>query len=91
MDYQLSRNVAFEARYDRRRLDHVIEDSAIYNPAVGETFVVVNPGQGVNSTFSGFCNFLYGAGNAGCVSQTDSTLRTRQFPLHAATTAWNFV
>ena len=68
VDYQLSRNVAFEARYDRRRLDHVIEDSAIYNPAVGETFVVVNPGQGVNSTFSGFCNFLYGAGNAGCVS-----------------------
>jgi hypothetical protein len=68
VDYQISRNVAFEARYDRRRLDHVIEDSAIYNPDVGETFVVVNPGQGVNATFSGFCNFLYGAGNSGCVS-----------------------
>ncbi len=25
-----------------------------------ETFVIVNPGQGVNATFSGFCNFLYG-------------------------------
>ena len=60
MDYQLGPNVAFEARWDRRRLDHVIEDSAIYNPAVGETFVIVNPGQGVNRTFNGFCNFLYG-------------------------------
>jgi Carboxypeptidase regulatory-like domain len=61
VDYQLSRLVAFEARYDRRRLDHVIEDSAIYGVGEGETFVVVNPGQGVNSTFLGFCSFLYGA------------------------------
>ena len=38
----------------------MIEDSAIYNPAVGETFVIVNPGQGVNSTFTNFYNFLYG-------------------------------
>lgn len=61
VDYQISTNYAFEARWDRRRLDHVIEDSAIYNPAVGETFVIVNPGEGVNSTFNGFWNFLYGA------------------------------
>ena len=27
---------------------------------MGETFVIVNPGQGVNSTFNGFWNFLYG-------------------------------
>ena len=60
VDYQLAPNVAFEARWDRRRLDHVIEDSAIFNPAVGETFVIVNPGQGVNKTFSSFYNFLYG-------------------------------
>ncbi len=59
VDYQLGKTLAFEARWDRRRLDHVIEDSAIYNPLVGETFVIVNPGQGVNSTFSGFYNFLY--------------------------------
>jgi hypothetical protein len=58
-DYQISRNLAFEARWDRRRLDHVIEDSAIFNPNVGETFVIVNPGQGVNRTFNGFYNFLY--------------------------------
>ena len=68
VDYQLAKNVAFEARWDRRRLDHVIEDSAIFNASNGsETFVIVNPGQGVNSTFDGFCNFLYGAAAAtGC-------------------------
>jgi hypothetical protein len=59
VDYQIAKTLAFEARWDRRRLDHVIEDSAIYNPLVGETFVIVNPGQGANKTFSGFYNFLY--------------------------------
>ena len=48
-DYQVTRTLAFEARYDRRRLDHVIEDSAIGNPDIGETFVIVNPGEGINS------------------------------------------
>jgi hypothetical protein len=60
VDYQLTPTLAFEARYDRRRLDHVIEDSSIFNPAIGETFVIVNPGEGVNKTFSGFYNFLAG-------------------------------
>lgn len=59
-DYQLAPTLAFEARWDRRRLDHVIEDSALANPQVGETFVIVNPGQGINSTYNGFYNFLYG-------------------------------
>jgi carboxypeptidase family protein len=59
-DYQLRPSLAFEVRYDRRRLDHVIEDSALVNPNIGETFVIVNPGQGVNSTYNGFYNFLYG-------------------------------
>jgi len=67
-DYQLSKSMALEVRYDRRRLDHVIEDSSIYNPAVGETFVIVNPGQGVNATFNGFCNFLYSTGVNPCSS-----------------------
>jgi hypothetical protein len=48
----------------------VIEDSAIFNPSTGsETFVIVNPGQGINSTFSGFYNFLYGSApdcSSGC-------------------------
>jgi hypothetical protein len=59
-DYQLAPSLAFEARWDRRRLDHVIEDSALANPAIGETFVIVNPGQGANATFDKFWNFLYG-------------------------------
>jgi Carboxypeptidase regulatory-like domain len=59
-DYQIAPTLAFEARYDRRRLDHVIEDSALVNPTIGETFVIVNPGQGVNSTYDKFYNFLYG-------------------------------
>ena len=59
-DYQLFPSVAFEARYDRRRLDHVIEDSSLFNPSIGETFVIVNPGQGVNSTYNGFYNFISG-------------------------------
>jgi hypothetical protein len=67
-DYQLSKTVTVEARYDRRRLDHVIEDSAIYNPAVGETFVIVNPGEGSNGTFEGFCDFLYSTDPSGCIS-----------------------
>jgi hypothetical protein len=60
VDYQLTRTLAFEARYDRRRLDHVIEDSSIFNTSIGETFVIVNPGEGVNKTFSGSYNFLAG-------------------------------
>ena len=68
IDYQLTPTLAFEARYDRRRLDHVIEDSAIFNPAVGETFVIVNPGQGVAKTYDQFFDFLYGVNNSDCGS-----------------------
>jgi hypothetical protein len=61
-DYQLRPGLALEARWERRRLDHVIEDSSVFNAATGaETFVIVNPGQGVNRTLLGFCDFLYGA------------------------------
>lgn len=74
VDYQLSRTLALEARYDRRRLDHVIEDAAVYNNQVGETFVIVNPGQGANASISSYCNFLYGAGNAGCVPPVGTSL-----------------
>jgi Carboxypeptidase regulatory-like domain len=69
IDHQLSKGLFFEARWDRRRLDSVIEDSAIFNPNVGETFVIVNPGKGVNRTFDGFYNFLYGT-PSGCSGAT---------------------
>jgi hypothetical protein len=63
VDYQLRKNLAFEARWDRRRLDHVIEDSSIIctvgDCAGSETFVVGNPGQGTEKSFNSFYNFLY--------------------------------
>ncbi len=75
VDYQLTPTLAFEARYDRRRLDHVIEDSAIFNPATGgETFVIVNPGQGINSTYDKFFNFLYGVTTSNCGSACPPTI-----------------
>jgi Carboxypeptidase regulatory-like domain len=67
LDHQIAKSVALEVRWDRRRLDHVIEDAALYNPNIGETFVIVNPGQGVNRTFDGFWNFLYGT-PSGCAT-----------------------
>ena len=70
VDYQLRKNLAFEARWDRRRLDHAIEDSSIVaqtGPAAGsETFVIGNPGQGSESTFNSFYNFLYGGAPPPC-------------------------
>jgi Carboxypeptidase regulatory-like domain/TonB dependent receptor len=70
VDYQLGKRLSLEARWDRRRLDHAIEDSSIFNAATGaETFVIVNPGQAANRTFLGFCNFIYGAeAPSACVS-----------------------
>ena len=69
--FQLSRTTSLELRYNRRRLDHVIEDSSIFNAALGgETFVILNPGQGINSTFENFCNFLYSTGPNPCTSST---------------------
>jgi hypothetical protein len=60
VDYQLARNLALEARYDRRRLDTAIEDSSIFSNG-NETFVIGNPGLGVESTFDGYYNYLYPA------------------------------
>jgi hypothetical protein len=62
VDYQLSKDWAFEARYDRRRLDHVLEDSSLFDPFWGETYTIVNPGEGVNSTIDGYASFLTSLG-----------------------------
>jgi hypothetical protein len=61
-DYQISRDWAFEARYDRRRLDHVIEDASLSDPNWGETYTIVNPGEGVNKTIDGYAAFLTSLG-----------------------------
>lgn len=48
-DYQINPTLAFEARWDRRRLDSVIEDAAIYDQYGNETFTILNPGFGSNA------------------------------------------
>ena len=63
-DYQISKNWAFEARYDRRRLDHVIEDASLADPNAFEIYTVVNPGQGVDATLNGYANYLTSLGDA---------------------------
>lgn len=63
-DYQISKDWAFEARYDRRRLDHAIEDASLSDPAWGETYTIVNPGEGVNKTIDGYAAYLTSIGEA---------------------------
>jgi hypothetical protein len=63
-DYQISRTLAFEARYDRRRLDHVIEDASLADPSNFEMYTVVNPGEGVNKTIDGYASYLQSLGSA---------------------------
>lgn len=48
VDYQLKKNLAFEARWDRRRLDSLIEDAALFTPAGSEVYQILNPGFGPN-------------------------------------------
>ena len=49
-EYQLSKSLTLQARWNRRRLDHVIEDAALFSPEGEEVFTIVNPGQGQNAT-----------------------------------------
>jgi hypothetical protein len=64
VDYQLARDWALEARYDRRRLDHILEDMSLNDPFWGETYTVGNPGEGVNSTIDGYAAYLASLGQA---------------------------
>lgn len=64
VDYQVSKDWAFEARYDRRRLDHVIEDASLSDPNAFEIYTIVNPGQGKNATLDGYANYLTSLGDA---------------------------
>jgi hypothetical protein len=61
-DYEISPSLALEVRYDRRRLDHVIEDASLADPTLGEIYTIVNPGEGVNSTLDGYAAFLQSLG-----------------------------
>jgi hypothetical protein len=62
VDYQLTKDWALEARYDRRRLDHILEDASLNDPFWGETYTIVNPGEGVNSTLNGYASYLASLG-----------------------------
>jgi len=48
IDYRLGKNLAFETRWDRRRLDYLIEDAALFTPSGAEVYQIVNPGFGPN-------------------------------------------
>jgi len=63
-DYQLAHNLALEARYDRKRLDHIIEDASLWDPTWTEMYTIVNPGEGVNKTINGYANYLNSIGAA---------------------------
>jgi hypothetical protein len=63
-DYQINPNFSFEARYDRRRLDHVIEDASLSDKVWGEMFAVVNPGEGVNATMDQYSAYLASLGQS---------------------------
>ncbi len=63
-DYQINRDWAVEARYDRRRLDHAIEDASLADPANFEMYTIVNPGEGVNKTIDGYASYLQSLGSA---------------------------
>jgi hypothetical protein len=54
VDYEINSTTSFEARWDRRRLDHVIEDAALFDPSGNEIFTIVNPGEGPNA-FNATC------------------------------------
>ena len=64
VDYQLAKDWGLEARYDRRRLDHILEDASLNDPFWGETYTIVNPGEGKNSTIDGYASYLTTLGSA---------------------------
>lgn len=74
-DYQIGKDYALEVRYDRRRLDHAIEDSSLSAPCCFEYYAIVNPGQGVDSNINNYAAFLrsLGAGYGPGVPAFDPT------------------
>jgi len=62
-DYQIKPDIALEVRYDRRRLDHIIEDASLSAPCCFEYYNIVNPGEGVNKTLDGYAAYLRGLGS----------------------------
>jgi len=63
-EYEIKPGYSASIRYDRRRLDHVIEDASLSDVNWGETYTIVNPGEGVNSTIDGYATYLASIGEA---------------------------
>lgn len=49
VEYEINPTTALEVRWDRRRLDHVIEDAALFDSSGNEIYNIVNPGEGPNA------------------------------------------
>jgi hypothetical protein len=64
LDTQLKKNLSLEVRWDRHRLDHVIEDMSLSDPYFFEIYAIGNPGEGVNKTIDGYSNYLNSLGQA---------------------------
>jgi hypothetical protein len=53
VEYQLSPQFVLSGRWDRRRLDHIIEDAGILDSDGNEDFSIVNPGEGIDTYITG--------------------------------------
>ncbi len=63
-EYEIKPGYSASVRYDRRRLDHVIEDASLSDVNWGETYTIVNPGEGVNSSIDTYATYLASIGEA---------------------------
>jgi hypothetical protein len=52
-EYQIANNWVVTGRWDRRRLDHVIEDAGVLDEFGNEIFSIVNPGEGIDASVPG--------------------------------------
>jgi hypothetical protein len=63
-EYEIKPGYSASVRYDRRRLDHVIEDASLSDVNWGETYTIVNPGEGVNKSIDDYATYLGSIGEA---------------------------
>ncbi|MDR3762868.1 MAG: TonB-dependent receptor [Acidobacteriota bacterium] len=64
LDTEISKDLAFEVRWDRHRLDHVIEDMSLSDVNWGELYAIGNPGEGVNKTIDSYATYLHSLGQS---------------------------
>jgi hypothetical protein len=63
-DTTISKTLSLEIRWDRHRLDHVIEDMSLSDVNWGELYAIGNPGEGVNKTITSYSNYLANLGQS---------------------------